>query len=133
MTPVDAEVLPSALPAQLSQTGLFTDIRAKTLNPKLVPFAPANVLWSDAAQKLRWVLLPDGATIDSSDMNHWKFPVGTKFFKEFSLDGKRLETRTIWRVADTGVRERDTLFGAYVWNDAETDAVFVKDGAEDLR
>ena len=131
--PPDAEVLPSEMPERLSLTGLYTDIRAKTLSPRLVEFTPNNVLWSDGAEKHRWFQLPEGAQIDSSDMNHWKFPVGTKFFKEFALDGKRLETRLIWRVADTGNREKDTLVGAYVWNDAETDAVFAKDGGENLR
>ena len=121
------------MPAQLSLTGIYTDIRAKTLNPKLVPFAPNNVLWSDGAVKTRWFQLPDGAVIDSTDMNHWKFPVGTKFFKEFALDGKRLETRLIWRVADTGDFEKDTLVGAFLWNDSETEATFAKDGGENLR
>jgi hypothetical protein len=129
----DAEVLPTALPERLSQAGIYTDIGAKMLNPKLVPFAPNNVLWSDAAVKLRWFQLPDGAQIDSSDMNHWKFPVGTKFFKEFSLDGKRLETRLIWRVADTGNFEKDTLVGSYLWNDTESEATFSKDGGTNLR
>ncbi|HSD89003.1 MAG TPA: hypothetical protein VLB44_15855 [Kofleriaceae bacterium] len=129
----DAEVLPSVMPGLLSQTGLYTDIRAKTLSSKLHEFAPANVLWSDGAEKHRWYYLPAGTTIDSSDMNHWKFPVGTKLFKEFARDGKRLETRLIWRVADTGNREADTLVGSFVWNDAETDAVFAKDGAQDIK
>jgi hypothetical protein len=129
----DAEVLPAVMPERLSQTGMYADFATKTLNPKLVPFAPNNVLWSDGAEKERFFQLPDGAMIDSTDMNHWKFPVGTKFFKQFSLDGKRLETRLIWRVADTGNFEKDTLVGAYVWNDAETEATFAKDGAQNLR
>jgi len=133
VVPPDAEVLPSELPQRLSQTGLYTDIRAKALDPRLLPFAPANVLWSDGAQKERWYQLPTGAQIDSTDIDHWLFPIGTKFFKEFSRDGKRLETRLIWRVADTGNRERDTLVGAYVWNEAETDAIFAIDGAQNLR
>jgi hypothetical protein len=103
------------------------------LSAKLVEFTPANVLWSDGADKLRWFQLPAGAQIDSADMNHWRFPVGAKFFKEFSTDGKRLETRLIWRVADTGNRERDTLVGAFVWNDDESEAFFVKDGQTNLR
>lgn len=129
----DAEVLPSVLPDRLSRTGLYTDIRAKTLAPGLVAFTPAHVLWSDGADKQRWIYLPEGSTIDSSDMDRWRFPVGTKLFKEFSLDGKRIETRLIWRVADTGNRERDTLMGSYVWNDSETEAVLAKDGATDVR
>ncbi|NVB83074.1 MAG: hypothetical protein HOV81_32145 [Kofleriaceae bacterium] len=125
--------LPSELPDRLSLTGLYTDIGAKTIAPGLVEFTPNNVLWSDAAEKHRWYQLPPGAQIDSSDMDHWKFPVGTKLFKEFALDGKRLETRLIWRVADTGNREKDTLVGAYVWNDDESEGTFAKDGGQNLR
>jgi hypothetical protein len=129
----DAEVLPTAMPDLLSQTGIYTDIRAKRLSPRLVEFTPANVLWSDGAEKLRWFQLPSGAQIDSTDMDHWRFPVGTKFFKEFALGGKRLETRLIWRVGDSGNRERDTLVGSFVWNDDESEAFFVKDGQTNLR
>jgi hypothetical protein len=59
--------------------------------------------------------------------------VGTKLFKEFSQGGKRLETRLIWRVADTGNRERDTLLASYVWLDDESDAVLALAGAQNVR
>ena len=131
--PPDAEVLPTVMPERLSETGMYTDIAAKKLSPRLTEFTPNNVLWSDGAEKHRYYQLPAGAMIDSTDMNHWRFPVGTKFFKEFARDGKRLETRLIWRIADTGNREADTLVGSFVWNDDESDAVFVKDGQQDLR
>jgi hypothetical protein len=131
--PPDAEVLPSVMPERLSLTGLYSDIATKQLSPRLVEFTPANVLWSDGADKQRWYQLPAGAVIDSTDMNHWRLPVGTKLFKEFALDGKRLETRLIWRIAETGNREADTLVGSFVWNDTETDAVLAKDGALDIR
>jgi hypothetical protein len=131
--PPDAEVLPSVMPDRLSETGLYSDIAAKKLSSRLVEFTPANVLWSDGADKQRWYQLPAGTTIDSTDMNHWRLPVGTKLFKEFTLGGKRLETRLIWRISDTGNREADTLVGAFVWNDTETDAVLAKDGATDIR
>jgi len=117
----------------LSQTGLYIDIATKQLAPDATEFTPANKLWSDAAEKHRWIQLPAGAQIDSTDMDHWKFPVGTKFFKEFALDGKRLETRLVWHVNNTGDREVDYLVGAYVWNDTESDATFMKDGAADVR
>jgi hypothetical protein len=117
----------------LSQAGLYTDIATKQLAPGTMEFTPANILWSDAAEKHRWIQLPAGAQIDSSDMDHWTFPVGTKFFKEFALGGQRLETRLIWHVNDTGNRETDFLVGAYVWDDTESDATFVKDGQDNLR
>lgn len=118
---------------KLSETGLYTDIAAKLVSDGLVVFEPRNVLWSDGAAKLRWIKLPDGAEINSANFDRWIFPVGTQWFKEFSRDGKRLETRLIWRVADTGDREQDTLFGAYVWDDSESEAYFAKDGAMNLR
>jgi hypothetical protein len=62
--PPDAEVLPSVLPELLSQTGIYQDIRAKTVSSRLAAFTPANVLWSDGADKQRWYQLPAGATID---------------------------------------------------------------------
>jgi len=124
---------PSKLPAKLSRTGLYADFSAKTLADASIEFAPNHPLWSDAAVKRRWIQLPPGATIDSSSMDHWTFPVGTKWFKEFSLGGKRLETRLIWRVSDTGDREKDTLFGSYIWDDTETDATFEVAGSIDIR
>jgi hypothetical protein len=129
---VDAP-LPTALPAHLSDAGLYKDFSARLLADGTQLFAPNNVLWSDGAVKTRWIQLPAGAQIDTSNMDHWVFPVGTKWFKEFARDGKRLETRLIWRVADTGDRERDTLFGSYVWNDTETEATFEKAGAMNVR
>ena len=131
--PIDAQVLPTALPALLSEVGMYSDIGQKILAPGTVDFAPRNVLWSDGADKARYIQLPAGAQIDSSDMDHWQFPVGTKFLKEFSLQGMRLETRVIWRVGDTGNREADTLLGAYVWNDDESEATYVPDGQDNLR
>jgi hypothetical protein len=129
----DAMVLPTELPMLLSQTGLYKDIDTKEVAPDLREFTPHYRLWSDGAVKTRWIRLPSGAVIDNSDNDRWLFPVGTAWFKEFVRDGKRVETRLIWRVADTGDRERDTLFGAYIWNDTETDAIFTPDGAMNVR
>lgn len=130
---IDAFVQPTALPERLSETGLYSDFAQKVVADDNVAFTPNHVLWSDAADKQRWIHLPDGAVIDSSDPDHWGFPVGTKWFKEFAKDGKRLETRLVWRVADTGDREQDTLFGAYVWDDTESEAVLMKAGATNVR
>jgi hypothetical protein len=137
MTVVDAAevdaALPTTMPAKLSQTPLYADIATKTLAEGTIEFTPANVLWSDGAEKHRWIQLPPGAQIDSTDMNHWVFPVGTVFFKEFDLNGMRLETRMVWHVRDTGDRETDYLLGAYVWDDTESDATFVPGGEDNLR
>jgi hypothetical protein len=114
----------------LSETGLYIDIADKQLAPDLLAFEPAYALWSDGADKQRWLRLPDGTQIDSSDMDHWQFPIGTVLFKEFAHAGKRLETRMIVR---TGPEPEDYWMGAFAWLDDESDALFVPDGRADVR
>jgi hypothetical protein len=126
-------VQPTAYPrpsyTHLAETGIFSDPATNTLNPNLVAFAPTHVLWSDGAVKRRWIWLPPGTQIDTSDIDHWVFPIGTKFFKEFSLGGKMLETRLVERY---GPGREDFWLGAFVWNAEQTDAVFAIDGQNDL-
>lgn len=114
----------------LSQTGLYRDLAKKELAPDLIAFEPAYKLWSDGAQKQRWLRLPAGSEIDTSDMDHWVFPVGTMLWKEFSLEGRRLETRLVARL---GPEPDDYFMGAFVWADDESDARFMPDGEPNVR
>src|SRR5262249_36612081 len=70
-------------PSDLGCTGLYSDWARRTLNPDAKEFDPGLHLWSDGAQKTRWILVPPGQKIDTADMNEWRFPVGTKLWKEF--------------------------------------------------
>lgn len=115
---------------RLSETGLYRDITTKELAPDLIAYEPVYKLWSDGLDKERWLRLPRGAKIDTSDMDHWQFPVGTMLFKQFSRDSRRLETRLVARL---GPGRDDYFMGAFVWNDDESDAQFVPDGAPDVR
>src|SRR6476659_1959473 len=91
---------PPPAPGLLSQTGLFAG--GTTVDPRNRPYSPQYPLWTDGAVKARWIRLPDGAAIDARDEDQWRFPVGTKFWKEFSFGGRRVETRFLWRArADT--------------------------------
>jgi mono/diheme cytochrome c family protein len=87
-----ARAQPAPPPEQLSATG-FDAARA-------LPFAPRFPLWSDGADKQRWLQLPPDAFIDASDPDAWVFPVGTKLWKQFSHGGRPVETRLIERRAD---------------------------------
>jgi len=117
----------------LSQTGLYVDTASRELAADLIPFAPAHVLWSDGADKDRYLRLPEGTRIDTADMDHWRLPVGAQLFKSFTRDGVLIETRVIERIAVTGDRDEDFWVGAFLWRDDDSDADFVKDGAEDAR
>jgi hypothetical protein len=116
------------LPAKLSETGLFSDVATEALAPGVSAYRPRYALWSDGAEKRRWFWLPEGERIDTSNADNWSFPVGTKFWKEFTRNGVRVETRLLqrWGSAQTawsGV--------AYVWNDDQSDAVLTPYGAID--
>jgi hypothetical protein len=113
----------------LSETGLFSDITSLAVDPSAVPFEPGFKLWSDGATKRRWIRLPPGTKIDTSDMDHWVFPIGTQFFKEFSLNGVLLETRLVERY---GTGPDDYWLGAFVWNADQTEADFAPDGQQNI-
>jgi len=114
---------------KLSMTGLYQDIKKGILAKGVVPFTPQFVLWTDGAKKKRWIYLPPGAKIDSSNMDVWKFPVGTKLWKEFARDGKRVETRLLHKVKD-GVGMQGWIMVAYIWNAQLTDATISKPGGQ---
>lgn len=100
----------TGLPTDLFCTGLYTDRAASTLSSGVMPYTPGTLLWSDGAEKHRFLYLPAGSKIDTSNLDAWAFPAGTKAWKEFRLDGARIETRIFWKRADG---HWDS--GTYVW------------------
>src|SRR6185436_9737519 len=60
-----------------------------------------------------------------------QFPIGTRFWKEFSIGGTRLETRLIERIADTDPTT-DWEFGSFVWRPDGSDAIYTTMGATDV-
>jgi hypothetical protein len=115
------------VPNELSCTGLYADIAQKQLAPGMRFFAPALQLWSDGADKQRWIYLPEGTQIDTAVADAWGFPVGTKLFKEFSWQGHRVETRMFWKAEDDL-----WLKASYHWNEAETSATRFPGGEVDV-
>ena len=109
-------------PALLSETGLYEASRPGAIARGVRQFSPQYPLWSDGAAKARWVYLPAGTTIDTTDAADWEFPVGTRFWKEFTFNGRKVETRFIWRAA----ADR-WIFATYAWNEEQTDAVLAPD------
>jgi hypothetical protein len=116
-TVFEAGVEAPVAPALLSATGLYRGEGTTEIDPGNRPFSPQYPLWSDGAVKRRWIRLPEGAAIDATNLARWDFPVGTRFWKEFSFNGRRVETRMLWRAT-----ESQWVFATYAWNDAQTDA-----------
>jgi hypothetical protein len=92
-------------PTELRCTGLYADWTSKTVTTGVTQYDPGLHLWSDGADKTRWIYIPPGQKIDTSDMDEWTFPVGTKIWKEFRLPlgdagtETRIETRLLWKLA----------------------------------
>ena len=114
---------PAALPLHLSDTGLFAPGTTEAIAVANRPFSPQYPLWTDGATKRRWVYIPQGAAIDVRNPRRWEFPVGTRFWKEFSFARRRVETRVLWKASESG-----WLAGSYVWNQDGSDAVLASDG-----
>lgn len=104
-------------PRLLSQTGLYSNVATLAIDSRNRTFSPQYPLWSDGATKRRWVRLPVGSQINVADLDKWELPVGTKFWKEFSFKGRKVETRFLWQTA-----RNKWVFASYVWNGAQTDA-----------
>lgn len=124
--PFDLSLKENHLPADpayqtLADTGYYAE-DGTSLNPALRSFSPQYPLWSDGLKKKRWILLPAGEKIDTSikgTMDAWVFPVGTKFFKEFSAlkpDGSqhKVETRMIEKMGDGRWG-----YVTFLWNDSQ--------------
>lgn len=118
-----------ALPDRLSETGILTvqgpgskvqGSGSAVQGPR--PFSPQYPLWTDGAAKQRWVYLPEGTTIDASNPDRWVFPDGTKFWKDFSFGGRKVETRMLWK------HDGEWQFATYAWNEEQTDALLVPEG-----
>jgi uncharacterized repeat protein (TIGR03806 family) len=108
----------------------------------LVPYEINSPLWSDGALKERFALIPAGSKIHARDCNvdttlcaapgsggdgedegHWDMPLGTVLVKNFSVGGKRIETRLLeHRKMGT---TQDWVGFSYEWDDAETDAMLL--------
>jgi hypothetical protein len=113
----------SSAPALLSETGLFSSVATRALADGVRPFAPRFALWSDGASKERWLYLPDSTRIDTTDLDHWQYPVGTKAWKEFRVAGVPVETRLLEKTAPGQWRAM-----AYHWRADGSDAEAVPAG-----
>jgi uncharacterized repeat protein (TIGR03806 family) len=112
-------------PDKLSNTGCVLAAAPSSPAAGLIPYDVNAPLWSDGASKRRWLALPDDADIHIEADGHFSLPKGAVLVKEFSIAGKRVETRLFMHCAD------DTWGGySYKWDAAETDARLVAANGE---
>lgn len=111
---------PNTFPDRLSKTGCVDPSDAKKPSTGLIPYGVNSALWSDGAQKERFLALPEGQHITVGSDGDFEFPNGTVLVKTFSLGGKRIETRLFMRHDDGGWAGY-----TYEWLDDQSDAVLL--------
>lgn len=136
--------LPEAIdkfPARLSLTGCFDAQDPRKPVASLIPYTVSSPLWSDAADKERFLALPVGAKIRVKDClrapdeckpvgeggttpsdGKLDVPDGSVFIKTFKLAGKYIEARFLVRF------DKDNWAAyTYEWRDDQTDADLMPD------
>ncbi|HEU0029443.1 MAG TPA: hypothetical protein VFQ53_02335 [Kofleriaceae bacterium] len=133
--PIDSELADAPIDANpletLAGTGLCLDAACTQIDPAVREYRPRFELWADTATKRRWIFLPAGSQIDTSNMDRWVFPVGTKLWKEFTRDGTRVETRMIMKVLADDDAPGAWFFATYQWNATQDDTTAVTAGVQD--
>ncbi|BDW81953.1 hypothetical protein MACH24_13910 [Erythrobacter sp. Dej080120_24] len=122
---LDGEV--REMPRTLAEYGFFLDAAGRVPDARLIPYELNTPLWSDGADKLRYVYVPEGKQVKADGEGLLQFPVGSAIIKTFAFgegdDQRYIETRLLLHRAD------GWLALPYRWNDDQTEATLALAGA----
>jgi uncharacterized repeat protein (TIGR03806 family) len=119
----DAAILDAGYPASLNDYRFFADAAAQRPAAGVTPYRLQTPLWSDGAEKLRFVYVPKGAKAQAQGEGLLNLPVGSALVKTFKLEGRLIETRVLLHRADGWVAL------PYQWNREQTEARLALAGA----
>lgn len=115
----DAAVL-DGMPATLAEYGFFADAVAQAPAAGVTPYRLNTPLYSDGADKLRFVYVPQGQRLAADGEGLLRFPVGTALIKTFAFgegaQRRLIETRVLLH------RSEGWVALPYRWNDEQTAA-----------
>lgn len=121
--PIATNTLP--FPHRLSETGIYSDLVNRQLAPGFVPYSVNSPLWSDGAEKERFLAIPADSKIGLNGNLGWHLADQTVIVKNFSLPlasrqtNQLIETRLMLKVGNE-------WFGySYQWDEAGRDATLV--------
>ena len=119
----DTAITAAGFPATLGEYRFFADGAAQRPAAGVTPYRVQTPLWSDGADKLRFVYLPAGTQAKAQGEGLLDLPVGAALIKTFKLEGRLIETRVLLHRADGWVAL------PYQWNREQTEARLVLGGA----
>lgn len=130
--PVALDALMNEEPAPtLAAYGLFVDAGARQPNAGVTPYALNTPLFSDYALKQRYVFLPPGAKASYRATGVLDLPVGATLIKTFAYPADFRRPGEKVRFVETRLlihRKTGWVALAYVWNEAQTEAVLKRAG-----
>ncbi|MBU1757193.1 MAG: hypothetical protein KJ703_09465 [Alphaproteobacteria bacterium] len=113
-------------PATLAEYGFFADAPAQLPAAGVTPYRLNTPLYSDGADKLRFVYVPTGQRFTADGEGLLQFPVGSALIKTFAFGAgaqrQLIETRVLLR------RSEGWVALPYRWNDEQTGAVLALAG-----
>lgn len=111
-------------------TGNLADLEPA---PGVIGYDLTTPLFTDYAQKARFIVVPDGQTVPYNDMDFLEFPVGTILVKNFYYaDDLRNPTGTR-KIIETRLLvhfEEGWDAFPYIWNNEQTDAIYTPVGGK---
>jgi len=131
---VNAEaILAEKPPKLLSEFGFFADGPKQKPADGVMPYDLNTALFSDRAEKFRFVFVPAGQSSTYVADEAFEFPAGSALIKTFAFPADLSKSDENIRLIETRVmlrRESGWFAVAYVWNADQTDAELKIAGAK---
>ena len=125
-------ILDHALP-KLSDYGFFKEpISEQSPISDVIPYTIASELFSDYAEKLRFIKVPENRSISHNEDLSFSYPEGTFLIKTFYYQSDVRDSKSDRRLIETRLLKKtgsEWLAIPYVWNNEQTDAVLALAGA----
>ncbi|MCP5395833.1 MAG: hypothetical protein H6918_03720 [Sphingomonadaceae bacterium] len=123
----DEQVQGKTLPRKLSDYRFFDDLARQVPAEGVTPYRLNTPLWSDGAEKLRFVYVPPGTQALADGEGLLRFPIGTALIKTFAFgegaERRLIETRVLLN------RPTGWVALPYLWNEEQTEATLAVAGA----
>lgn len=129
--PDEAVILGETLPPKLSDFRLLSGRQGMTPNARVIPYTLNTPLFSDYAEKFRFIYVPRGKAIAFASGGVPQFPTGTVLIKSFGYPAD-------YRQPDNDVRIRETrllikrpggwIALPYIWNADGSEATLQRAG-----
>jgi uncharacterized repeat protein (TIGR03806 family) len=124
--PVNDAAVMEGMAKSLSEYRFFADMRQQGGTYGVERYALNTPLWSDGADKLRFIYVPPGTQLTADGEGLLQFPVGSAIIKTFAFgegaDRRLIETRVLLHRAEGWVAL------PYRWNADQTDATLALAG-----